>query len=80
MSSHPLHRQQNTHRAAISLRDIYFNNNCPFYTNVAVWTNLYRYWRKLQYPLVVLGSCVGSSDNDYILLRNDYYLSIYIYD
>jgi len=80
MPSHPLHEQQDTHRAANSLRDIYFNNNCPFYTYVAVWTNLYSYWWKLHYPLVVLGSCVGARNNDYILLCNDYYIPIYIYD
>ena len=80
MSSNPIHQQQNTHRAANSLRDIYFNNNHPFYTNVSIWTNLYSYRWKLQYSLVVLGACVGAGDNDNILLRNDYYIALYIYD
>ena len=41
---------------------------------------MHRYWRKLQYPLVVLGSSVGTGYNDYILLCNDYNLAISLYD
>lgn len=80
MSSHPLHQQQDTHRAANSLRDIYIDYNDTLNIDVAVWTNLYRYWRKLHNSLVVLGVSVGARNNDYILLRNDYYIPIYIYD
>ena len=80
MPSHPLHEQQDTHRAANSLCDIHFNNNHPFYIDVAIWTNLYRYWRQLQYPLVVLGSSVGAGNNDNILLYYDYYILVYIYE
>ena len=80
MPSNPLHEQQDTHRAANSLRDIYIDYNDTLNIDVAIWTNLYRYWRKLHYSLVVLGVSVGACNNDCILLYNDYYIPLYIYD